>query len=180
MSDLDAMNEVGQNPAELARAILLYYERDPKRVLEIGVWHGGTLREWLTNGAPEVVVAVDPVHLNPERYEGWRQPDTKLVAVSGQSQDDAAMAVIRAYAPYDWVFIDGDHSTEGVEHDISLTAELMAPGGHMLIHDITAPDYPPTPPRVAFDSFPGSWEINEPRPDWYPSTLGSGIGVIEF
>ncbi len=183
MTDLDAMQGVGQNPAELDQVRDLYNERKPRAVLEIGVWHGGTLKVWLTNGAPELVVAVDPVHLNPHEYESWRFPDTQLVVVHGAAWDEDATALIRAHAPYDWAFIDGDHIEAAVIHDVALVEPLMRAGGLMLLHDITAPGYPPLAPRKAFNALlldHEGWEINEPRPGWYPSNLGSGIGVVQF
>lgn len=50
--------EVLQIQSELAQVLELYRDRRPKRVLEIGTWQGGTLREWMS-GDPDLVVSVD-------------------------------------------------------------------------------------------------------------------------
>ena len=177
-------NGVGQNPAELDRMRDLYISRKPKTVLEIGVWYGGTLREWLENATEDAtVVAVDPEHLAPNKYEGWRKPDTNLVVVTGRTSNPVTDDVVRAHAPYDWVFVDGDHTEDGVRYDINLTLPLIAEGGLLLLHDIEAENYPPLYPRLEFDKLRAvhdGWEIVEPTPDWFPSDGGHGIGVVQL
>lgn len=170
---------VGQVPAELNRMRDLYIERAPKRVLEIGVFYGGTLREWLANAAPNAtVVAVDPEHQNPNRYEGWRKPSTNLVVLTGRSQD--LTAEIAEHGPYDWVFIDGDHTQDAVDADLALALAMAAPGALILLHDIAAEGYPPTPPRITFDGIQSEkWEIVETPPDEYGAENGHGIGVVQ-
>jgi spermidine synthase len=67
--------EVLQIPSELEQALALHAKVKPRRVLEIGCWDGGTLREWLTaKPAPELVVAVSLEHRQPERYDSEPQP----------------------------------------------------------------------------------------------------------
>jgi len=176
-------NGVGQNPAELDKVRELYVARKPKRVLEIGVWFGGTLREWLENATDgATVVAVDPEHQAPNRYPEWQKPDTNLVVVVGRTGGSADEKT-REHAPYDWVFIDGDHSPDGVKNDIALTLPLVAEGGLLLLHDIAAEGYPPLAPRLEFDKLMEThdgWEIVEPTPDWFPSDGGHGIGVVKL
>lgn len=175
---------VGQVPAELNRMRDLYIERAPKRVLEIGVFYGGTLREWLANAAPNAtIVAVDPEHQNPNAYAGWRKPSTKLFILKGRSQD--LSVEIAGYAPYDWVFIDGDHTQDAVDADLALALRLTGPGGTILIHDIAAEGFPPTPPRIAFDRITAAGylitsEIVETPPTEYGAENGHGIGVVQL
>jgi predicted O-methyltransferase YrrM len=54
----------------------------------------------------------------------------------------------------DVLFIDGDHSEEGVRADVERWSRLVRPGGHMLLHDaVAARDFAPPfdsgPARVA-------------------------------
>ncbi len=170
---------VGQVPAELDQMRDLYVERAPKAVLEIGVYYGGTLREWLTHAAKgATIVAVDPAHQNPGLYEEWTKDDTTLVVADGRSSETADL--IRFHAPYDWVFIDGDHEEAGVRFDVGLTMPLIRKGGLLLIHDIV----PATiAPRTVFDELwrdHEGWEIICDRPDDYPANCGHGIGVIRL
>lgn len=175
---------VGQVPAELNRMRDLYIERAPKRVLEIGVFYGGTLREWLANAAPNAtIVAVDPEHQNPNRYDGWKKPSTTLIVGTGRSQDVVIEAQIMLFAPFDWIFIDGDHAQDSVDADVALALQVAAPGGLVLLHDIAAEGYPPTPPRLAFDKLAETheaWEIVETPPEEYGAENGHGIGVVQL
>lgn len=70
----------------------------------------------------------------------------------------------------DILFVDGDHSEEGVHADFEHWAPQLAPGGHLLFHDaVDAPDFVspsvPGPTRVAegigddFERRPGAGSI---------------------
>lgn len=172
--------EVLQVPAELDAMVKLYKERKPKRVLEIGCWDGGTLREWLTQGSPEFVLAIDLEHRNAEAYADWVGEETELRTVVGDSSEERQVREMLCSAPFDWVFIDGDHTDAGVRADVTNTLKLISPGGLMLLHDITPPAGTSTvPPRVVWqelarDYKAWAYEFDEPAP-WT-----RGIGVVEL
>src|SRR4051812_26148854 len=130
------MIEVLQVETEFAQLRALYEKVAPAGVLEIGTYQGGTLREWLTHGDPLRVVAVDINHVNPDLYEGWRQPHTFLQVVTGDSRSLEVKAQIEEFAPYDWAFIDGEHGPQGVGPDAATVLPLMRPGGYLAFHDI--------------------------------------------
>lgn len=130
--------DVLQIPSELERAVALYAKIKPKRVLEIGCWDGGTLKEWLVaKPAPRLVVAVSLEHRQPDMYQEWKQPGTELVVGTGDSLSPEMVALMQKHAPYDWAFIDGEHSYPYVSHDAAVVLPLMRPGGAMLLHDVT-------------------------------------------
>jgi predicted O-methyltransferase YrrM len=132
--------ELLQVQEELDAALALHGRLRPKRILEIGCWDGGTLREWLqAKPPPTLVVAVSLEHRQPEAYEGWRQARTQLVVGTGDSMGADMQALIREHAPYDWAFIDGEHSYPYVRHDMDMVMPLMRAGGAVLLHDITPP-----------------------------------------
>ena len=174
--------EVLQVKSELVKMVELYREKRPARVLEIGCWDGGTLREWLTKHTPEVVVAVDLDHRNRDAYQEWRHPDTSLHLYVGHSQDDAQIAGMRSHAPYDWVFIDADHDEEPVRSDAEVCYSCVRPGGLMLFHDIVpGPGLPVPGPGIVLEELrqaghkvreivedPGGWE-------W-----AHGIGIVQL
>jgi predicted O-methyltransferase YrrM len=48
---------------------------------------------------------------------------------------------VKEFCPeYDLIFIDGDHSYEGVRRDFELYQELLSPRGYIVFHDID-PDH---------------------------------------
>jgi predicted O-methyltransferase YrrM len=114
-----------------------YRNMRPQRVLEIGVWMGGTLRVWLRDcGRSARVVAVDLDHPNRDAYSGWTKYDTSLVVEYGRSQDPNTVTKIQRHAPYDFVFIDGDHGYAAVRADVDVCLPLVSPGGVLAMHDI--------------------------------------------
>ena len=46
---------------------------------------------------------------------------------------------IREHGPYDWAFIDGDHTEHGVRTDYATVLSAMAPDGLIALHDVTPP-----------------------------------------
>lgn len=110
------MIAVAQTAFELEQTVSLCRSLKPKSVLEIGVWHGGTLREWLK--IADLVVAVDNQMLEPDLWEHWAaEQDTELVLIQGDSRSANVVAQVSDLAPFDFAFIDGDHTYGGVRDD---------------------------------------------------------------
>ncbi len=174
--------EVGQSPAELRQAVALYRKSGARRVLEIGVYYGGSLNAWLAE-EPALVVAVDPEFRGLDFRENVK-PDTELIEINGRSQDLDVMDQIREHGPYDWVFIDGDHQYEAVASDARLALSVISTGGHILFHDIVPPPgEPTTPPGKVWTDLSrdfASFSFVEPRPPGYPPESANGIGVISI
>ena len=141
-TDGDPTTPVFQRPEEAERLFALYTERAPRRVLEVGVYHGGTLKQWLQRGKPERVVAVDlflPRYDCRVKAEGWaREANVELFTVQGDSRATGTVAAATSLGPYDWIYIDADHSYQAVAADWRNYAPLIAPGGVVLFHDIVA------------------------------------------
>ncbi len=177
---------VGQVPAELDKLCALYRKRKPKRVLEIGTWYGGTLRKWLLHAQPNAtVVCVDLDHPNPVAYEEWKQPDTELTALTGDSQSEHVSDQIREHGPYDWIFIDGDHVEEGVDADVRLAWEVAAPGATILLHDIDPGGSETTGPRAVFarmqlEGLNTNSIIESVTDSGYPAGAAHGIGIVQL
>lgn len=126
-----------QVPWELEQLLGLYADMDARSVLEIGVWAGGTLWHWIDGPLVEKVVAVDDQMLNPDLWKEWAAAaDVELVLVPGKSQDREVVAHVAAHGPYDFVFVDGDHTHGGVWADWLNYSQMVAPGGAIAFHDI--------------------------------------------
>jgi len=172
--------EVLQVASELEQMMALHARKKPRRLLEIGCWDGGTLREWLTNARPKsTIVAVDLEHRNRAAYDEWRKPDTNLILGTGSSQSDEMIALMQAHAPYDWVFVDGDHENWAVRSDVNVTLPLVKPGGVLLLHDITPPAGMDTyPPGEILGEFGTNGYVTEKYADLEPAPWARGIGVV--
>lgn len=105
---------------------LAEYARGRKRLAEIGVWEGGTTRALRRVMAPDgVLFAIDPFptgrlgfsyQLPIAHGEVARVKNGEVVWIRSTGVDAARDSRIAA-APFDFVFIDGDHTYEGLRAD---------------------------------------------------------------
>lgn len=148
--DRTAPVQAHQLHAEFSALLDIARELQPHRILEIGVMAGGTLYQWMKACPDSLVVAVDLPN-GPFGQEGAAQPaewmrwagvyGVDLQLWMGDSGD--AVEFVREFAPFDFAFIDGDHSYEGVRADWETYAPMVRPGGLVALHDIVPhPHYP--------------------------------------
>jgi predicted O-methyltransferase YrrM len=123
------------------RACLARHAAGRKRLAEIGVWHGlttGVLRRAMDPGG--VLFAVDPYPVGRLGVSLPRRIARREVGrVAGGRVEwlraTGADAARRVAGPIDFVFIDGDHSYDGLRADWEGWAPLVAPGGVVALHD---------------------------------------------
>jgi cephalosporin hydroxylase len=168
-----------QHPREFDALLALYMSLCPRCVLEIGSWHGGTLKQWIKR-APRgaMVVSIDLGTSNPEQWHTWaRDAGIRLFCLAGRSQEPDIIDEARRLGPYDFAFIDGDHTYEAVKADFENYRTMMAPGGVMAFHDILAHErYPDNQVRRVWDEivaagYPTSELIENHSFSW------GGIGI---
>ena len=111
------------------------YNLNPTRILEIGFRYGGTAKMWQHMLPPQgLVVSVDVGSAEEsDRVDLSGQPEIKLVL--GNSHDVEIITKVRQYALFDAIFIDGDHSYEGVKADYENYVPMVRPGGVVAFHD---------------------------------------------
>lgn len=114
-------------------------EEERYYVLEVGTHHGGSLYHWIAN-APKgaVILSIDNQHINDHLYSSWAQEyEVHVDKLHGDSRSQPILEAARNYSPFDWIFIDGDHSYEGVRADWENYKTMIAEGGVIAFHDIT-------------------------------------------
>lgn len=108
----------------------------PARCLEIGTHFGGSTT--ITCAALDDIgagrlVCVDPNPLVPE--DVWASVSHRATLLRGFSPVALGEAMAVAGGPFDYVFIDGDHTHAGVVRDVEGVLGVAAPGAHLLFHD---------------------------------------------
>jgi cephalosporin hydroxylase len=178
--------------SELRDFLLLVQRLEPRALVEIGTARGGTLFLFTRVAAPDaMLVTVDLSSAHDSRfgaedisrrrplYESFAIHEQRVEFVIGDSHAPETVARVRAVLagrPVDVLFIDGDHSFEGVSRDFELYRELVRAGGVIAFHDIVPG------PVDAVGGVPEFWQAirtNDARElveD--PSQTGYGIGVL--
>lgn len=125
----------------------LYRRFAPRRVLEIGTYHGGTLYHWLQNSdSVNTIVTVDSYEVgvdNRHLYDEWNTEGCDLRVLKGNSNEDSTAVEVRKHGPFDWLFIDAGHYYNEVVADWQHYAPFVREGGVAVLHDIlTHPSWP--------------------------------------
>ncbi len=137
----------GQNRYELDEFIIILNYLKPVTYLEIGTREGHALK-YMLDRVPSIreVTIVDLVggrwgKANSDRVcmENLRSCDLdRCNFILGNSKDEAVIEEVYVAAPYDVVFIDGDHTIEGVRHDYETYGPLAEQA--VALHDVCARD----------------------------------------
>ncbi len=148
--------EAVQRTWELMSLIGLVRTLRPRVVMEIGSYHGGTLFCWPQLATDDAIfISLD---LPGEQFDGTYGDESiekfktyiknnqtlKCVRADSHSNETVGEIVrILDGRKIDFLFIDGDHSYEGVRADFELYAPLVRQGGLIAFHDIQDNPYLP-------------------------------------
>lgn len=171
-----------QKPKELAAFGKLLVDQDVQSIVEIGTHTGGTAWFFKQLGLEVIAVDIDlsKVVETPGVHYVQASP-TELDPYTHVTPQDVASAIAKNLGPVDAVFIDGDHSYEGVLADWLAYRDLATK--IIAFHDITEhhPDYNCEVSRL--------WEqikldyacteiIDSSGPPPNPGYSWAGIGVV--
>lgn len=145
-----------QDPNELAFLLEIIQRQigRPEVVLEIGVERMGTITIWhaIAYGDhwPAKIIGVDML----DHTGGLWQQFPGMEMIWGDSHDPAVVAQAQAATEgkVDFLFLDGDHSYEGIKADFENYWPMVRPGGMAAFHDFIQPsDFTPSVQRFFFE-----------------------------
>jgi len=141
-----------QIPLEIENLQLTVANRNPKIIVEIGTANGGTLSRWLEIPSAEIVISIDlPMGIHggqgfeertyviSDALEQANLTNKKFYAINGNSKDWYLVERLRELLngqKIDFLFIDGDHTYEGVKGDYDLYEEFLNEDSIVGFHDI--------------------------------------------
>jgi predicted O-methyltransferase YrrM len=127
------------------RACLAKHAAGKQRLVEIGVWHGVTTRVLRSVMDPSATLyAVDPFPPGRLRFsfqyliahrEVGAVRNGQVVWVRETGEEAARRHRAQGLPPVDFIFIDGDHTYDGLRVDWTGWSPLVAPGGVVALHD---------------------------------------------
>lgn len=114
---------------------------NPKRILEVGSAHGAGLIFYDRMVGPDGQVV--SINYSDGGTHQWTMDystcTSDMTFINQNSHDPAALEAVTAAltGPIDFLFIDGDHSYEGVKMDYEMYSPLVRAGGLVGFHDIS-------------------------------------------
>ncbi len=115
---------------------------DLKTLMEIGTGFGGTLYILCHLAHDDALI----ISIDQEQklwripvYKAFKKKKQKLVMLKGNSHDPLTLGKVKSILgnrKLDFLFIDGDHSYEGVKKDFEMYGPLVKEGGIIAFHDI--------------------------------------------
>ena len=178
-----------QLKGEITELLRFLAKHKPKFILEIGTAGGGTLFLFARFSSPDAtIISIDlPGGQFGGGYPEWRKILYKSLAVHKQKihlvrEDSHAPATFNIVKKIleghqlDFLFIDGDHTYNGVKRDFEMYSRLVRKGGVIAFHDIV-----PGPPENV-GGVPGFWNKIKRNFNYVEFVKkrqgGYGIGVI--
>lgn len=143
--------ELIQNPIEILEFSKFYYELKCKNILEIGTFFGGTFYLLCklsdengkkisldypffgTPGGDSVIQNQEIIISNLKKFS----KNVEVLTMDSHSPETLShIENIMGNQEFDFIFIDGDHSYEGVKQDFEMYKHLLKDGGYIGFHDI--------------------------------------------
>jgi cephalosporin hydroxylase len=183
-----------QKAPELVKLHKYLTEKKYGTFIELGTCKGGMT--WWFSHLPDFkkIVSVDipggsfgvaPAENDKEIIRNWVGQDHDVTLCTGDSQKEETVAEVKGEFEgglVDCLFIDADHTYEGVKRDFELWSPLVRNGGAVILHDVA--DHSVSNPACRVKQFWDEYREAHPMgiyiqiayasdPDW------AGLGIIE-
>ena len=136
-----------QNHKEILGATEFFKELNVVNFMEIGTDQGGTFAIWskLSKDGKRISVDIPHGQFGRSDYDEYERDNylkslgSDVTMICGSSHDNKILENVKKALGenlLDFLFIDGDHTYEGVKQDYEMYKHLVKPGGWIGFHDI--------------------------------------------
>lgn len=182
-----------QVKSELASFMESARDQKPQVVMEIGTARGGSLF-LLAQMAPKdsLIISLDIPGGKLGGYPSWKIPlyksfasgRQKIAIVKADSHDKKTVGKIEQILggrKIDLLFIDADHTYQGVKRDFDLYSPLVKSGGRVAFHDVATkiPATPKSEVDIFWIELKEKFEYKEFVEDWQQGWAGIGYVVMK-
>jgi predicted O-methyltransferase YrrM len=178
---------------EVEPFLTMLAQEGPRTALEIGSAEGGTLFLWARAAAPDAtIISIDhpagrwggsPLSRAP-LHRRLARPGQRLKLFRVDSHDVVMPDRLRRFLgqrSLDFLFIDGDHSYNGVRLDYEMYSKFVRPGGIVALHDVNHVDNDEVGVRRFWlEIKDGAERRGQEICEFIDPTRGKGIGVIRI
>lgn len=177
-----------QEREEIIGLAQFVHDLQPLVIVEIGTKFGGTFMIWneVTNAKTISIDLVEGIHggitreATDERNKKFKKLyNDRCIFIEGNSHDkltyNALLTALNGQL-IDFLFIDGDHTYEGVKQDYEMYSPLVRTSGYIAFHDIND-----TQRHRDRDVYVGKlWnELDGEKTEFNVGSDWAGIGVIK-
>ncbi|GIW67077.1 MAG: hypothetical protein KatS3mg095_0975 [Candidatus Parcubacteria bacterium] len=134
---------------EFVELLKIFKEKNPKYIMEIGTANGGTLFCFCKLARDDATIISIDLPEGPfgggypewkiPIYQAFKKENQKLYLLREDSHKQETLEKVKEILngnQLDFLFIDGDHSYEGVKKDFEMYSPLVKKGGIIAFHDI--------------------------------------------
>ena len=126
----------------LYQNLLIKKKETAKNVLEIGIYHGGSIKLWSDFFINANVYGLDIIHID-NVWEGIKNKDNIILYTSKNAYNEDFFIANFLYKNIkcDFMLDDGPHTLESMKEFIRLYSQIMTDDGILIIEDVQSWDW---------------------------------------
>ena len=126
----------------LYQNLLIRKKETAKNVLEVGIYHGGSIKLWSDFFTNATVYGLDIMNIN-NVWEGIKNKENIILHTSSDAYNDNFFITqfINKNIKCDFMLDDGPHTLQSMKQFIKLYSQIMTDDGILIIEDVQSWDW---------------------------------------
>jgi cephalosporin hydroxylase len=177
---------------ELLELLKILKKEEPKFILEIGTAFGGTLFLFTRIASNDAqIISIDLpggnfgggyIKTRMKLYNEFGMNNQKIFLIRKNSHKKETFEEVKEIlsdSKLDFLFIDGDHTYEGIKRDFELYSPLVKKGGLIVLHDIVKCEIKGCDVSIFWDEIKSKYKIIEIIEDKNQNWAGLGLIKVQ-